>query len=294
MPASNNSKKNESASTYIVYDNKKKAEIERLVTQERMFRIAMGGILLEQTNPDNFHSVLDVACGPGGWMLEVARSHPQTHLVGVDINPRMLEYARKQANEQNVAHQVEFREMDVLQKLDFPDNSFDLVNLQFGVSFVRTWDWPKLLLEMQRVTRPGGILRLTESEASTQSMGIALTDYDRIGIQVMYRAGYLFTEENAGLTGHLAELLTNAWCEDVQTRTYPLEFHVGTPEGKLFCEDMKYLHQAIRPFLQKWVTLPDDYEARTRQVQKDMERPDFWAVWPILVAWGRKPLTVRK
>ena len=166
----------------------------------------MGGILLEQESPGNFHSVLDVGCGPGGWMLECARTYSDMHLVGIDINPRMIEYARKQANEQNVADRVEFREMDVLRGLDFPDNTFDLVNLQFGVSFVRTWDWARLILEMQRVTRPGGILRLTESEASIQRMGVVMTEQDLI-IQVLYRAGYLFTEENEGLTGHLAELL---------------------------------------------------------------------------------------
>ena len=121
-----------------------------------------------------------------------------------------------------------------------------------------------------------------------------MTELDRIGIQFLYRGGYLFTEENTGLTGYLAELLTKAWCEDVQTKAYPLEFRAGTPEGQLFCEDLKYLQQAVRPFLQKLIVRPKDYDTLIQQSEKDIERPDFWAVWPLVVAWGRKPSTDSK
>jgi hypothetical protein len=35
--------------------------------------------------------------------------------------------------------------MDALRMLVFPDAFFDLVNLRCGCSYVRTWEWPKLL-----------------------------------------------------------------------------------------------------------------------------------------------------
>jgi ubiquinone/menaquinone biosynthesis C-methylase UbiE len=61
-----------------------------------------------------------------------------------------------------------------LRMLAFPNGFFDLVNLRCGSSFVRTWEWPKLLEEMRRVCRPDGVLRLTEPAILTHSSSPAL------------------------------------------------------------------------------------------------------------------------
>ena len=294
MPSSSNSKKSSSASTYVVHDKKQKAELLRLALQSRMITKAMGGVLAEQSDPSSFHRVLDVACGTGGWVLEAVQTYPEMNAVGIDINPLMVEYSRTQAKEQGLENRVEFQVMDTLKKLEFPDNSFDLVNLRFGVSFVRTWDWPNLLLEMQRVTRPGGIVRLTECEVGTYGTSQALTQRYEVGLQAFYRAGHLFTQESAGLTKHLADLLTKSWCEGVQTKPYLLVFRAGTSEGESFKEDMAYVFQATRPFIQKWGGIQENYDALCLQSNKDMEQPDFSVTWPHLVAWGYKPLTQAK
>jgi len=51
---------------------------------------------------------------------------------------------------------------------NFPPIFFDLVNLRAGISWVRTWDWLKLLSEMLRVARPDGIVRVTDEEVITE------------------------------------------------------------------------------------------------------------------------------
>ncbi len=96
------------------------------------------------------------------------------------------------------------------------------------------------------------------------------------------------------MTNHLVELLTKSWCDGVQTRAYPLVFRAGTPEGKMFKEDLEFLRQTTTQFVKKWVGLPANYEALYQQSQKDMEKPDFSATWPHLVAWGHKPLATAK
>jgi len=294
MAASNNSKKSGSASTYIVHESKQKAELLRLALQSRMITTAMGGVLSEQHDPSSFRRVLDVGCGTGGWALEVAQTYLETNAVGIDINPLLIDYSRTQAKTQGLENRVEFHVMDALKKLEFPDNSFDLVNLRFGVSFVRTWDWPNLLLEMQRVVRPRGTIRLTECEINTPGSSQATTELHEVWIRAFYQAGHLFTQEPAGLTSHLAELLTKSWCEEVQTKSYPLLFRGGTPEGEAFKEDTEYVFQSTRPFLNKWGGIPENYDALHRQSRKDMEQPDFFVTWPHLTAWGRKPPTIGK
>ena len=184
--------------------------------------------------------------------------------------------------------------MDALKGFEFPDNSFDLVNLRFGISFVRTWDWPKLLLEMQRVVRPGGVIRLTECDTCFQSSSQATTQLNDLGTRALYQAGHLFTQDYSGLTSHLAELLTKSWCERVQTKSYTLKFQAGTSEGEDFKRDANHIFQITRPFIQKWGSVPNNYDALQRQACADMEQPDFIATWPHLTAWGHKPLLEKK
>ncbi len=71
----------------------------RLIEQDRHFNQAMGGLLAEQAEADlsTVHRVLDVACGPGGWALDLAQQYPDIQVVGVDIDEGMIEYANTMA-----------------------------------------------------------------------------------------------------------------------------------------------------------------------------------------------------
>jgi hypothetical protein len=50
------------------------------------------------------------------------------------------------------------------------------------------------------------------------------------------------------LTAHLAPLLTRHGCQQVQVKTYALEFRGGTPEGEAYYRDLVHF-QTLRPFL---------------------------------------------
>src|SRR5579859_4903849 len=153
----------EQESTYLVQDRDNQEEMIRLDLQDKMLNTGMGGVLPELVDHAHLRRVLDVGCGTGSWLMETARTYPTIErLVGVDISDKMLAFARAQAQEQQVEKKVEFRTMDALRILDFPAQSFDLVNQRFGTSWLRMWEWKKILMEYQRVARPGGIVRITE------------------------------------------------------------------------------------------------------------------------------------
>lgn len=124
----------------------------------------------EQPDPTRFPRVLDVGCGTGNWLIAQAQTIPScTRLVGVDASPRFVEFARAQAKAAQVSDRVEFHVADALRMLEFPDHSFDLVNHRLASSWLRTWDWRKLLQEYQRVCYPGGVVRITEYEGMAVS-----------------------------------------------------------------------------------------------------------------------------
>jgi ubiquinone/menaquinone biosynthesis C-methylase UbiE len=275
--------------TYFVQNRENMEELLRLADQDRLVTASMGGVLAEQVEPSVFGRVLDVACGTGGWVIEAAQTYPEMALVGVDVNPHMIEYARQQAAAQHVDDRIELYVMDALSLLRFPTASFDLVNLRFALSFVRTWDWPKVLRELLRVVRPGGVVRLTDEEVIHQSNSPASMQFCQMLLAALFHSGHLFTQESTGLTAHLAPLLNQHGCQQVQTRVYTLQYRAGTPQGQTYVEDGLRVFQTLRPFLRKWGSMSEDYDAIGNQMREELHRPDFCATWHLLTAWGIKP-----
>src|SRR6516225_3646913 len=157
----------EHESTYFVQDRSNQDEMTRLEVQDTMLTTGMGGVLPELSDPTVLRRVLDVGCGTGDWLLETARTYPTIEkLVGVDISSKMMEHARSKAKVQGLDGRVEFQTMDALRILEFPPASFDLVNQRLGISWLRTWEWKKILLEYRRVSRPAGIVRITEGHVT--------------------------------------------------------------------------------------------------------------------------------
>jgi len=286
MPTPLNPRKNERG-TYVIHDSEK--ELTRLMIHDRLMTALMGGVLSEQADPTVFHRVLDVGCGPGGWIMELAQTYPEMSLVGIDINKHMIEYARAQTQAHHVDDRVKFRAMDALLILEFPTGYFDLVNLRYGFSFLRTWDWPKMLSELLRVARPSGVVRVTEAKILVQSNSPALTRLFEMSQCALYRAGHLFTAESVGLIDHLPQLLKQHGCQQVQTKPHTKEYRAGTVEGEDFCQDWTLMFQTMRPFIQKWGGASKDYEVIYQQALKEMRQPDFLATINLLTAWGSKP-----
>jgi len=281
----------ERPSTYVVQDRSNPQELRRLQLQDHLITLTLGGVLPEQPEPERFTYVLDVACGAGGWLIELAKTVPTiSHLVGVDISRHMVELARADAEAQQVQERIEFRVMDALQLCDLSDDTFSLVNMRFAVSFLRTWEWSRVLLELQRVAQPGGIIRLTEADLPDQSSSPALLRLFHLLAQAYSQAGKYFHVPANGIADSLAELLGQQKLQNIQTRIYRPEIKGNTEAGQLFFEDAKYLFRTNIPFLQKWIHMPDDYEDLYQQMLVEMRQPGFTVSNLTITAWGSKPL----
>src|SRR5581483_5338028 len=221
----------EHPSTYIVQDRTNEDEMIRLQLQDKLTTEAMGGALSEQENPGSFRKVLDVGCGTGGWLIELAKTYPHiSRLIGVDVSDRMLNFARAQAAAEGLAERMEFLMMDALRMLEFPNEHFDLVNQRLGNSYLRSWDWPKLLQEYKRVAQQYGVIRITEGDIYIESSSPALTSLFDLVQAAFEAAGYFFTPGSRGVLNKLGDLLRRHDIHEVQTRAYILLHRTGTPE----------------------------------------------------------------
>jgi len=279
----------ENESTYFVQDRENPEEMIRLGVQDRMITQGQGGVLPDLADPTLLRRVLDVGCGTGGWLMELARTHPTIEkLTGVDISGKMVEYARTQATHLGLDQQVQFEIMDALRMLEFSPASFDLVNQRLGVSWIRHWEWTKLLLEYQRVTRPGGIIRITES-AVVESNSPALRTLCHLVLEACVHSARFFDLRRDGIIYKLVHLMTTHGIEEIQTRDYTLTFQAGTSEHQSFVEDMTHLFRISFPFFDKWVRVPRNYEEIYQRALVEMQQPSFVATWQFRTAWGIRP-----
>jgi len=100
---------------------------------------------------------LDVCCGTGDLALALARRGAET--VGLDFTQSMLEVAATRGRVPASGQPPQFVWGDA-QRLPFPDNSFDIVTVGYGLRNLANWETG--LAEMRRVTRPGGQLLILD------------------------------------------------------------------------------------------------------------------------------------
>ncbi|KAG0746999.1 hypothetical protein G6F57_007202 [Rhizopus arrhizus] len=132
-------------------------ELDRLSSQHFALKILYDGNISSQIasklNMDNA-VVLDVGCGPGTWLMDVATEFPGGDFHGVDVYnifPRNIRPAN-----------VHFQSCDALEGLPFPDNTFDLVNMRMLYVALKKDEWSLMFKEIYRVLKPGGFLQSCE------------------------------------------------------------------------------------------------------------------------------------
>jgi ubiquinone/menaquinone biosynthesis C-methylase UbiE len=115
------------ASHTYVFNPESPTEMARLINQDRILTQAMSGPFAGLPDTSSLHNILDLGCGPGGWVLDVASALPEANVQGVDISRIMVDYASVCAHTRQLPN-ASFGVMDISEPLDFPDAGFDLVN----------------------------------------------------------------------------------------------------------------------------------------------------------------------
>jgi ubiquinone/menaquinone biosynthesis C-methylase UbiE len=265
------------------------AEMARLLGQDHLITKGMGGLFSERFDLSGVHRILDVACGPGGWALEVASTYPEIEIVGVDVSRAMIAYANAQARVQGL-DKASFQVMDIQKPLNFPDGSFDLVNARF-INFLPAAAWPGLMREFGRITRPGGVIRLTESEWWYFTNSPTLENLNAMIIRALQLQGESFSRSGrfTGVLPMLGRFLLDAGCVSVNYRSHVIDYSYGTEAYEGFRHDAGIVFKLFQPFIVRMgVATQEEVKQLYEQMQLEMGKDDFRGLMLPLTAWGEK------
>ena len=184
-----------------------------------------------------------------------------------------------------------FYVMDMLDPLQFPDNSFDLVNSRL-IAFIPIKAWPTLLQECRRITKPGGTIRLTETECWNLGTSLALEQQVGMLTRALMKGGQSFSPSGNifGITPMLRPLLRDAGCSSIHHMAHAIDYSFGEEVHQAFCKDIVLGTRSMQPFLlSRGVATQEEMDQIQQQLEWDMMQEDFRGIMFILTAWGQKP-----
>ncbi|TXT58120.1 MAG: hypothetical protein BAJALOKI1v1_1750008 [Promethearchaeota archaeon] len=100
-------------------------------------------------------TIVDLGCGSGNLIVQLAKNFPDQSIIGVDISQEMLNAAKKRVEREVPSRGIEFKKGSS-QSLPFPDNSVDF--LISSLSLHHWLDPLEALNEIFRVLQKGGSL----------------------------------------------------------------------------------------------------------------------------------------
>lgn len=161
--------------------------------------------------------ILDLGCGTGIWLIEMAENFPQAELVGVDMH-----YMTPPTQLSNVSFRAPW---DYESPWSLGEASWDLIHLQMGLGSVS--DWEGLYQKILRHLVPGkGWVELVEidfkprCDDGTLQDGM-LVDWWRVYIRAPYEAINRRLDYNEGTQA----LLEHVGFTDIQHAVYRIPYH---------------------------------------------------------------------
>ena len=101
------------------------------------------------------HTILDLGCGNGSVLRQVAKTCPGISATGIDINVHTLELGKRRNTDAGLQDQIDLQVGDVMELSLFRDNAFDWVSAINVFHFLPVNKRERLVREMIRISRYG-------------------------------------------------------------------------------------------------------------------------------------------
>jgi SAM-dependent methyltransferase len=113
--------------------------------------------LLRVPGASHARRILDVGCGPGGYLVALLSRRRDAQGVGVERDPEVAEQARHRLREADLARRAEIRTGDFM-TLDLPRGSFDLVTFNHNLHHFSEAAYAAVVRRVRERLVAGGVL----------------------------------------------------------------------------------------------------------------------------------------
>ena len=249
-------------------------ETQRLDFQFYLMRNILHG---NHTSPlvSDVASILDVGCGTGRWVIEMARSFPGAQVVGLDIEPPQ--------SGQPFAPNTRFVQANMLDGLPFADRSFDFTHQRLMVLAIPAALWPAVVSELVRVTRPGGWVELLEGGDAFLNAGPATQRFLAWWREAGRASGF-----DTSFVERLGHLLLDARLRNVQVRTFQVPVgRWGGHTGASLEKNILAGFPALKHLLCSRLSLsPREFDATLAELAEEGDR--YQTSYQYYLAYGQR------
>lgn len=260
------------------------AERERLIDQAQLFGPCTRAMLSDAGLRPGMR-VLDVGCGVGDVSFMAASFvGPTGQVVGVDSDPRSLEWARRRADEAGL-DQVHFVQRD-LHELE-SDEPFDAVVGRFIL--IHLADPADTLRRLALLVRPGGILAFQDFHFEYVPMStapVALWDeWLRLFLGTFRQAG-----RDTAMGMHLYQVFVDA---GLPTPQIHMDIPLVRPGDTLGSRVAMHVLRSILPLMERFgIATPEQVDIDTfaeRHAAEVLAKGAVHTTVPVVRAWTRVP-----
>jgi len=206
----------------------------------------------------------------------MSTEHTETNFTGIDISAVWPTEIRPR--------NCRFQVVNVLQGLPFEDNTFDFVYQRFMIFGYPAKDWPFVIQELVRVTKPGGIIELTEMPVVSNANGPELTKLLEVLEQGCTARGL-----DTKAAKKLESMLLEAGLQDVKACHASIPVGAwGAKVGQLMRENSAGMWSSLKGWLKELTGMSDtQYEALIKRIFVEYEHYKCYV--NCYCAWGVKP-----
>jgi len=142
-------------------------EVKRLNLQHALHRDALRANVFAPIHQPR--RILDVAGGTGIWARALAAQFPQARVESFDKDILPFQWAEQGLPSGSIPANFVYQQGDALGRFPYEDARFDYVHARYISPFIAQSQWPGVLLEIVRVTRPGGWVELVDGPAAVSN-----------------------------------------------------------------------------------------------------------------------------
>ncbi|HEV2580875.1 MAG TPA: methyltransferase domain-containing protein [Ktedonobacteraceae bacterium] len=254
------------------------SESEHLLLLHRHLSECMGGILPAALDIARVKRVLDVECGAGGWVYDLAWRYPSLYVVGTESRPHLAREAHALVSRAGNAEVIE-QDIHSLSDQAVPPASFDLVHARFLVSKLTPMEYPAILESLTRRCRTGGMFVWEEPEYPLTNSP-ACEQFYRLIQDALQAAGRAFSPgPSLGITAQMSNWHKASGCHIMLDTAYALDISATMKGHAAFQQQLELMSKQLRPFLLRTeVTTEADFDKLYEQAQQEIAGVGFRGV----------------